>query len=125
MKKEDVNGPSVVINVSSTAGLYPLTASPAYTASKHAVVGYSRAIAPWAKRRGVLVHCICPSFTDTDLVRKGTKQEDFKYWVDKVGIMAPETVAKSIVKLCTWKEPVVIRVTTHDPFAIMFAVSKL
>ncbi len=59
-----------IINISSTAGLkgYPYVA--AYVASKHALVGLTRALAVETIKDGVTVNAICPGFTDTDMVAR-------------------------------------------------------
>jgi len=61
-------GDGRIIAVASTAGLkgYPYVC--AYSAAKHAVVGYVRSLALETARAGVTVNAVCPGFTDTDLV---------------------------------------------------------
>lgn len=63
-----------VISIASIAGLkgYPYVA--AYCASKHAVVGPTRALTQEVARTGVTVNAICPGYVDTDLVREGTER---------------------------------------------------
>ena len=42
--------------------------TPAYSASKHGVVGFSRSMIDRAERDSVRVNCICPEFVNTRLV---------------------------------------------------------
>ena len=60
-----------VVSVASVAGLkgYPYVS--AYCASKHAVVGLTRALAQEVAKTGVTVNAVCPGYVDTDLVREG------------------------------------------------------
>jgi NAD(P)-dependent dehydrogenase (short-subunit alcohol dehydrogenase family) len=57
-----------VINVASLAGLYGAPYVTAYTASKHALVGFTRALALEVAGQGVTVNAICPGYVGTDLV---------------------------------------------------------
>jgi NAD(P)-dependent dehydrogenase (short-subunit alcohol dehydrogenase family) len=56
-----------VVNVASLAGIEGDRYIAAYTASKHAVVGFTKAIAAEAMGTGVTVNAICPGYVDTPL----------------------------------------------------------
>jgi NAD(P)-dependent dehydrogenase (short-subunit alcohol dehydrogenase family) len=56
-----------VINVASTAARVAFPYTAAYVASKHGVLGLTRAVALEAQKRGVTVNAICPGWIDTDM----------------------------------------------------------
>ena len=58
-----------IINIASTAGLKGYAYVCAYVTAKHAVIGFTRALALEMATSGVTVNAICPGYTDTDLVR--------------------------------------------------------
>jgi 3-oxoacyl-[acyl-carrier protein] reductase len=54
------NGDGRIVNIASTEGLGATAFNSPYTASKHGVVGLTRALAVELGARGVTVNCICP-----------------------------------------------------------------
>jgi NAD(P)-dependent dehydrogenase (short-subunit alcohol dehydrogenase family) len=56
-----------IVNVASFAGLDGDKYIAAYTAAKHAVVGFTRAVAAESKGTGVTVNAVCPGYVDTPL----------------------------------------------------------
>lgn len=61
-------GKGRIINVASTAGLTGYAYVSAYCASKHGVIGLTRALALELARTDVTVNAVCPGFTDTPLI---------------------------------------------------------
>jgi NAD(P)-dependent dehydrogenase (short-subunit alcohol dehydrogenase family) len=81
---------SAVVATASLAGLVAMPLDPVYTLTKHAVVGFVRAVAPQLAERGITINALCPGFADTPIV-----EPELREWVDGKGIalIDPETVA--------------------------------
>jgi len=58
-----------IINIGSQLSHKGVADQSAYTAAKHAVLGFTRAFALHAANRGVTVNAVCPSWTRTDMAR--------------------------------------------------------
>lgn len=58
-----------IVNVASTAGLIGYRYVSAYVASKHAVIGMTRALALETAKSGVTVNAVCPSYVETEMTR--------------------------------------------------------
>ena len=63
-------GKGSIINISSMASQYGLPNVIAYTASKSAIEGMTRAMAVELSPKGILVNCIAPGFIATDMSGK-------------------------------------------------------
>ena len=57
-----------IVATASLAGLVAAPLDPVYAASKHAVVGFVRAVAPSLAARWIKINALCPAFTDTPIV---------------------------------------------------------
>jgi len=62
-----------VVNVASIAGLKGGPYISAYCASKHGMIGMTRALAYEAAKRGVTVNAVCPGYVETDIVTKAAE----------------------------------------------------
>jgi NAD(P)-dependent dehydrogenase (short-subunit alcohol dehydrogenase family) len=102
-----------IINIASTAGLKGYAYVTAYVAAKHALVGFTRALALETVKQGITVNAVCPGFTDTDLVARavaniaantGRSVEDARQALaanNPAGrLIQPEEVADAVAFLC-------------------------
>jgi len=102
-----------IVNIASTAGLrgYPYVS--AYCASKHAVVGLTRALAMEFVRKTITVNAICPGYVETELLqrsidniaqRTSTSRESAERQLRAVSpqdrFVAPEEIAATVRWLC-------------------------
>lgn len=60
-------GHGAIVNVASTAAFKAYKYVAAYVASKHAVLGLTRALAEDVKGKGITVNAVCPGFMDTPM----------------------------------------------------------
>ena len=59
-----------IVNVASVTGVSAGPYLAAYAASKHAVVGLTRAIAAEVEGTGVTANVLCPGYIDTDMAHR-------------------------------------------------------
>lgn len=62
-----------VIFVSSIAGLKGLRGAPAYTASKHGMIGLMRGLSEDYLGSGLTFNALCPGYVDTEIVTRNTE----------------------------------------------------
>ncbi len=56
-----------IVNTASTSGVHAVPNMSLYTASKHAVIGLTKAAAVEYSSKGIRVNCICPGFVKTKM----------------------------------------------------------
>lgn len=61
-------GGGAIVVTSSLAGVSPATFDPVYSASKHAIVGLVRSLAPAWADAGITINALCPGFVDTPMI---------------------------------------------------------
>ena len=57
-----------IVATASLAGLTAMPDDPVYAATKHAVVGFVRSIAPRLAARGISINAVCPGIADTPMI---------------------------------------------------------
>lgn len=70
-------GSGVIINVSSIGGLYGKVAGSTYTASKHAVIGFTRSTAFMYAAQGIRCNAIAPGAVATNIGQSMTNVDEF------------------------------------------------
>jgi 3-oxoacyl-[acyl-carrier protein] reductase len=81
-----------IVNVASLAARNGFAGGSAYVASKHAVLGFGRALMLELRKEGIRVITVCPGSVDTGLLRE---QPMLK--ADPARILQPEDVAETIL----------------------------
>jgi 3-hydroxybutyrate dehydrogenase len=63
-----------IINVSSVLGKFGVPGYTAYCATKHGLIGFTRALALEVVGRGITVNAICPGWVETEMARQGIEE---------------------------------------------------
>jgi len=99
-------GAGAVVNCSSQSGLVGIPGLSAYTASKHGVIGLTKAAALEYAPRGIRINAVCPGTTETPLVAGLLEHEPGR--LDAVigdiplGRMGrPQEIAAAVLWLCS------------------------
>lgn len=82
-----------MVNIASVVGVKGYAHQTAYTASKHALRGFSLALAEELHPQGIRVHVVCPGGVDTDMV------QNVRPDIPKQDLIAPEDVADAVAYL--------------------------
>ena len=102
-----------VVNVASIAGKIGGKYMAAYVASKHAALGFTRAVAAEVAATGVTVNAVCPGFVNTPMTDEsvarivektgaeaGRARETLERMSPQNRLMEPEEVAFQVLSLC-------------------------
>jgi len=104
-------GSGAVVNTASVAGLVATPGMPAYVASKHAVIGLTKAAAGETARKGIRVNAVCPGPVDTRMIHALEEQlapgnaasveERYKSAIPSGRYTTPEEIASMVLFLCS------------------------
>lgn len=86
---------SFIINISSVVGVKGYENQTAYTASKHALMGLSKALAREVQKDGIRVHALCPGAVSTEMVALARPD------LDPSVLMHPDEIADIVLFLVT------------------------
>lgn len=102
-----------VVNVASIAGKMGAPYISAYSASKHAQIGFTRSVAAEVAQTGVTVNAVCPGYVDTPMTvgsvanivdKTGVAEEkvmrNLRAQSPQNRLMEPEEVAYLVLALC-------------------------
>lgn len=103
-----------IVNVGSVCSLKGYAYVTAYVASKHGLLGLTRALAHETAKKGVTVNCVCPGYVDTPIITESVDRITSKTTLSaeeahasliqfnpQGRIITPEEVASAIAYLCT------------------------
>jgi len=111
--REEINqmlqqGGGAIVNMASVLGLVALPGYPAYTASKHAIVGLTKTAALEYATAGIRVNALCPGAVRTPLMDRmiadnpGVITEDLFIQQEPIGrVASPAEVAEAAAWLCS------------------------
>jgi NAD(P)-dependent dehydrogenase (short-subunit alcohol dehydrogenase family) len=100
-------GGGAIVNIASTNSFRPQSKQPAYTASKHGVLGLTRSAAVDYARDGVRVNAICPGAIDTPMLRNAiaARQRDPDEVAGRLSpagrFGVPDEIARAALWLCS------------------------
>ncbi len=86
---------SFIVNITSVVGLKGYANQAAYSASKHAVMGMTKALAREVQAAGIRVHAVCPGGVDTEMAAQARPD------LDRSGLIQPDEVAEAVLFLVT------------------------
>jgi NAD(P)-dependent dehydrogenase (short-subunit alcohol dehydrogenase family) len=99
--------PGAIVNIASTNSVRPQPNQPAYTASKHAVLGITRSAAIDYAKHGIRINAILPGGIDTPMLRNAMERRgrDVQDAANRLSLISrfgkPEEIAAAALWLCS------------------------
>ncbi|BBF71863.1 SDR family oxidoreductase [Sphingobium sp. 3R8] len=97
-----------IVNMASAAGLVGVPFNAAYSASKHGVIGLTKALALEFSKEGVRVNAVCPTGVKTPMVAQASRADiDWSMvmraapWLDDGALCDPEDIADAVAFLAS------------------------
>jgi len=91
----------IVLSTASGTGIRGQPKGSAYSASKAAIIGFTRAVSLELKDTGVRINCFGPGATDTPLWRVGKTEEDIKRLLAAGYVYQPDDFSNVVVFLAS------------------------
>jgi 3-oxoacyl-[acyl-carrier protein] reductase len=86
---------SCIVNITSVVGNKGYGNQSVYSASKHAAMGMTKALAKEVQKDGIRVHALCPGGVDTELVTRARPD------IDRAELIQPQEIADIVLFLVT------------------------
>ena len=100
------NGGGNIVNTASVAGLVGMGYAPAYTASKHGVIGLTKNAALEYAKKNIRINAICPGVVETNMTK--TADTNRPGWLEATAklepigrIAQPKEMASAVIWLCS------------------------
>ena len=97
---------SAIVNTASIAGLGAAPTMSIYSASKHAIIGFTKSAAIEYGKEGLRINAVCPAVIDTEMFKRAIqndpKKEQYVKGLHPIGrIGQAEEVANAVMYLCS------------------------
>lgn len=86
-----------IVATASIAGINAYPPDPIYAATKHAVVGFVRGIAPHIEPMGININAVCPGIVDTPLITESRGLIE----AEQFPLLQPDDVAEAVMRAIT------------------------
>ena len=82
-----------IVCTASLAGLTEIADDPVYAATKHAVVGFVRSVAPSLEAQGIAINAVCPGIADTPMLPPASRE---RFQAAGFPLLSAESVAEAV-----------------------------